>query len=195
MEPAGAAAGGVGVKEVSVCVCVCVNSTGDVAKHLTDGSKWRERERRRGMSQTDGDEIEADIYMFHFQCCISVNMSIHIIALLMKAHECGLLHFGVLKSWRCRRSSHVSSPNVWFIIPRFVSLFPLLKSRVADAKVARTDSGPQPGTQRRELPHGSQRERLKSGKADLERGLEVAQRGEVCPREGDSATLALSVGH
>lgn len=38
MEPAGAAAGGVGVKEVSVCT----DKTGDAEKFLTDGSIWIE---------------------------------------------------------------------------------------------------------------------------------------------------------
>ncbi len=44
---------------VCVCVSVCMDSTGDVAKHLTDGSIWRES-RGRGKSQKDVDEIEAE---------------------------------------------------------------------------------------------------------------------------------------
>lgn len=59
VEPAGAAAGGLGGKEVCVCVRVWMDCTGDVAKHLTDGSKWRER---RGVSQRGevGGGIEAE---------------------------------------------------------------------------------------------------------------------------------------
>ena len=75
-----------------VCVCVCLDSTGDVAKQLTDGSIWGES-RRRGKSQTDRDEMEVESscsgrylnILLSLLCCLNLASScLHIIVLPMK---------------------------------------------------------------------------------------------------------------
>lgn len=71
---------------VSACtcvfVCVCMDSTGDAAKRLTDGSIWREAEK-------DGDnDIEAESRCSdkHLNVLLKVNTSMHVIAPLINLY-------------------------------------------------------------------------------------------------------------